>query len=286
MKEGEKMNVTLPENKIDKSAIIVYSVIIAICIISIILVIWIQFFEDKTVETIGTLKGKSNYDYDVLKSEFKELFTNKLENDNGNYDNKKQDKSKGLVYTGYHKKENSAENYDIDVNIPFINIKNSTVQKYNQEIEENFISKTESIMNTVNKRNIYSVQYGSYIQDGILSVIIKAEIQEGERAQRTIIETFNYSLEDNKEVSLINLLQQKNVQESYAQNKIDKEIQLGYKKAQDLKSLGHPIFERNLNDEMYKIANATNFYYHDGSIYVVFAYGNEKSTNEVDVAVI
>ena len=46
------------------------------------------------------------------------------------------------------------------------------------------------------------------------------------------------------------------------------------------------IFERDLNDSMYKVQNVKNFYYHDGSIYIVFAYGNEKATNEVDIAVI
>ena len=138
----------------------------------------------------------------------------------------------------------------------------------------------------MNKNNIYSVQYGSYIQDGILSVVIKASLQEGGRSQRTIIKTFNYSLEQDKEIDLASLLKIKNVEQNYVQEKIDKEIQLGQKKAEDLKAMGHQMFERNLNDDIYKVQNVDNFYYHDGSIYIIFAYGNEKATNEVDIAVI
>lgn len=280
------MNVTIPDNKMDKKAIVVYGVIIAFCIISIILVLWVQVFENKVVSSVGTLKGKSSYDYDVLKSGFDNLFTNSIENDNEKYQSKKQDKSKKLVYTSYQKKENSDGDYDVDVSIPYINIKNSIVQKYNQEIEESFVKKAESILKTYNKKNSYSVQYGSSIEDGILSVVIKASLQEGGRAQRTIIQTYNYSLEDDKEVGVIELLKEKKVELSYAQEKIDSEIKLGYKKAEDLKALGHTIFERDLNDNIYKIQNVDNYYYHDGSIYVIFAYGNEKATNEIDVAVI
>ncbi len=37
---------------------------------------------------------------------------------------------------------------------------------------------------------------------------------------------------------------------------------------------------------MYKIENVEDFYFQDGAIYVIFAYGNDKYTSEVDVAII
>ena len=37
---------------------------------------------------------------------------------------------------------------------------------------------------------------------------------------------------------------------------------------------------------MYKLNNIKQFYYHDGSIYIIFAYGNDKHTSEVDIAII
>ena len=280
------MNVTLPDNKLDKKAKIVYISIIAICIISIILVIYAQFFEGRTVTTVGNLKGKSDASYEVLKSEFDGLFTNNLQKTDETYNNQKEDSSKELVYTGYTNKQNEENNYNIDVNIPYINIKNTTIKKYNEEIKSVFESKAEEILKTKNKNSIYTVEYSSYIQDGILSLVIRANLKEGSNTQRVIIKTYNYSLEENKEVDLKYILNMEKVEESYAQNKIDEEIKNEQKKSDDLKALGYTIYERNTNDSSYKIENINEFYFHDGSIYVIFAYGNDKFTSEVDIAII
>ena len=280
------MNVTLPNNKLDTKSKIVYSSIIAICILSIILVIYVQFFEGKTVTTVGTLKGKSEEGYEILKSEFDTLFTNNLQNYDEKYQSKKKDKSKDLVYTSYTKNENQDNSYDLDVNIPLININNSTIDKYNEEIKSTFEDKAEDILKTKNRNSIYTVEYSSYIQDGILSVIIRANLKEGSNPQRVIIQTYNYSLDKNKEISLQELLNLKNVEENYVQNKINEEIESEHKKAEDLKVIGYTIFNRNMDDEMYKLNNIKQFYYHDGSIYIIFAYGNDKYTSEVDIAII
>ncbi len=82
------------------------------------------------------------------------------------------------------------------------------------------------------------------------------------------------------------LLKGENVDTSYAQSKINEEIEVEQKKAEDLKALGHSIFSRDKNDDMYKIENVEEFYFQDGAIYVIFAYGNDKYTSEVDVAII
>lgn len=280
------MNVTLPDNKLDKKSIIVYSSIMAICVISIILVVYIQFFEGKTVTTVGDLKGKSEEGYEVLKSEFDNLFTNNLQIHDENYQNKKEDNGKDLVFTGYNKTENQENDYNLDVNIPYINITNSTIKKYNEEIKSTFQKKAEDILNTKNKNSIYTVEYSAYIQDGILSLVIRANLKEGSNPQRVIVKTYNYNLEENKEYDLKQLLNSKNVETSYVQNKINEEIESEHKKAEDLKSLGYPIFNRDIEDDIYKVENIKEFYFHDGSIYIIFAYGNDKHTNELDIAII
>lgn len=281
------MNVTLPtDNKLDTKSKIVYGAIISVCIISIIIVVYIQFFEGKTVTTVGNLKGKSEEGYEILKSEFDDIFTNSLQNYNEKYQNKKEDSAKDLVYTGYTKKANEENNYDLDVNIPYINVKNSTINKYNEEIKSTFQNKAEDILKTKNKNSIYTVEYSSYIQDGILSVIIRANLKEGSNPQRVIIQTYNFSLDNNKEVDLKQLLELENVEESYAQSTIDEEIASEHKKAEDLKSLGLNIFNRDVEDEKYEVENVQEFYFHDGSIYMIFAYGNDKHTSEVDIAII
>ena len=280
------MNVTLPDNKLDVKAKIVYISIIGICIISIILVVYVQFFEGRTVTTVGKLKGKSDTGYEVLKSEFDDLFTNNLQKYDEKYQSNKADVSKDLVYTGYIKKENSESNYSLDVNIPYINVNSEIINQYNNEIQTVFQSKAEEILKTENKNSIYTVEYSSYIQEDILSIVIRANLKEGANAQRVIIQTYNYNLKENREVKLEDILKLENVEKSFAQGKIDQEINAKQKKAEDLKALGYPIYERNINDEMYNVENVKEFYFHDGSVYMIFAYGNEKYTSEVDIAII
>lgn len=280
------MNVTLPDNKLDKKSKIVYASIIAICIISIIIVIYIQFFDGKTVTTVGYLKGKSEIDYENLKAEFNNIYTNSLKNYNDKYDKLKSDTSKELVYTGYTKDVTENNSYNINVQIPYINIKNSTIDGYNEEIKNLFEKKAEDILKTKNKNTIYTVEYNACVEDGVLSIIINANLKEGSSAQRVIIKTYNYDLDTNQEINLLQLLKGESVDTSYAQSKINEEIEVEQKKAEDLKALGHSIFSRDKNDDMYKIENVEDFYFQDGAIYVIFAYGNDKYTSEVDVAII
>lgn len=280
------MNVTLPDNKLDKKSKIVYATIIGICIISIILVVYLQFFEGRIVTTVGNLKGKSDQSYEQLKSEFNLLFDNKFTVSDEKYASIKEDESKKLVYTSYTNTEKKDDVYNLSVNIPYININNSEVKDFNDEIKSTFQTKAEDILKTTNKLSLYSVEYTSDIQDGILSLVIYSNLKEGLNPQRVIIKTFNYSLEENKIVDLKNILNLENVDESHVQNRIDKEIEIAHKKAADLKAMGNPIYERDLGDEMYKVNNISEFYFHDGSIYIIFAYGNEKYTSEVDLVII
>lgn len=280
------MNVTLPDNKLDKKSKIVYAAIISICLVSIIVVVYMQFFEGNNIITVGGLKGKSEYDYETLKSNFDNLFDNSIQSYDEKYNANREDTSKAIVYTSYQNEQNKDGSYDLDVNIPYINIENTIIKKYNEEIKNLFEAKTEDILKTKNRNSIYNVEYNANIQDGILSVIIKANLKESSNPQRVIIKTYNFDIENGKEITISELLKMKNVEESYVQKKINEEIEMEHKKDEDLKSLGYNIFNRDLNDERYKLANITEFYYHDGSIYIIFAYGNDKHTSEVDVAVI
>lgn len=280
------MNVTLPETKLYLKYKIIYSVIICICILSIILVIYGQFIEGKTVTTIGKLKGKSEEGYEILKTDFDKLFKNELKNYDDKYKGKKDKLNQDLVYTSYKKVENEDNSYDINVRIPHINVKGEQIEKYNKEIENTFKNKAENIMETKNKNSIYTVDYTAYIQDGILSVAIKANLKEGNSAQRIIVKTYNYSLDEDKEVNLEDVLKLENVQKEFVQSKIEQEVKNENKKAEDLKALGYDIFERDLNSDKYKVENIEEFYIDDGSIYIIFAYGNEKRTSEMDLVVI
>ena len=277
------MNVTLPENTMDRKHKILYLVII---LISIAIFIFSLFYVENKEITVGNLKKKTEQSYEKLKENFDKLFTNELKNYNDNYKNRKEKSNEALIYTKYEKEANIENAYDINVKIPYINIKDDTIKNYNEEIEDIFKKKAEDIMATKNKNSIYTVEYSSYIEDGILSIAIKANLKEGNNTPRVIVKTYNYDLESNKEVDLKTLLDRKNVELDYVQNKINTEVREEQKRTDDLKDLGYKIFERDLDSKIYKVENIKDFYYENGSIYVIFAYGNEKYTSELDVIVI
>lgn len=287
------MNVTLPEdNKIDKKYIIIYGSILLFCVIALITASYVQFYARIDIaEKIG-LKEKEEYgvksesEIQKLKNGFDSIFNNSIQNDLGNNNNKKVYKDKELVCTRYEKKEKSEDNYDINLNIPYINIKNSIVDEYNNEIEEIFADKARSILESKNKNIIYTVEYTANVEQDIVSLIIKSTLKEGSNAQRIIIKTYNYDLRNNKEISLQEILRIEQLEKQRVQDTIDNTIKEEQNKVESLEKLGYSIYKRNLSDDMYKIENTTEYYYLGGTIYIVYPYGNDSSTSEMDLVII
>ena len=47
---------------------------------------------------------------------------------------------------------------------------------------------------------------------------------------------------------------------------------------------GYTVYQRDVNDEMYQIDNITNFIEGpNGELYIIFAYGNNNYTSEMDI---
>lgn len=285
------MKVDLPDiTKIRKKQKIIYIVIMAICLLSLTIAIYIQFFttiglSDLFGITTSELGNKSDEYIETLKAEFDENFTNKITNDNDEF-NVKKDKEKSLVYTGYEKKDNKLNSYDIDVYIPHINIENDIINKYNEEIENLFISKAKNVLQSQNKNVIYTVEYVANIQDNILSIMIRSNLKEGSSAQRIIIQTYNYDLENNKEVTLKEWIESKQLDVAIIQNKIDTEIKFQQEKVKALKEIGYSIYDRDVNNSMYKIENTKEFYIKDDALYMIYAYGNNTFTSEMDLVIL
>ena len=106
------MNVTLPEKEgIKKGQIIIYSVIILVCIICVIVAFYVQFYARIDLAGLVGMGEESSYGNKTeeeqvnLETNFAQLFTNSLNNYNGENDNKKKEQDKNLVYTEYQKKE-------------------------------------------------------------------------------------------------------------------------------------------------------------------------------------
>lgn len=287
------MNITLPErNGIGKKQIIIYISIITICIICIIVAFYVQFYARINIaEMIGLKKeeklgNKTEEEIATLESGFDQIFTNSIENESGEGNSSREDSSKELVYTKYKKKETKVNSYDLEINIPYINIDNDIIKKYNEEIDNVFVSKARSILESENTNTIYTVEYVANVQNGILSLMIKSNLKEGSSAQRVIIQTYNYDLRNKKEISLEEVLDIERMDKKQMQQKIKLKIEEAEKKVEDLRELGYNIYNRDISSDMYNIENATEFYLNKDALYVVYAYGNETFTSEMDLVII
>ena len=285
------MNVTLPEEeKISKKRVIIYTVAIAICVIALIIAVCVQILgNDITNKIFGVsqIKSKTEEEEQTLKTNFDNLFLNSLEiTGDINADVKKQDESKDYVVTTYEKRETVSGKYEMSVFIPYINIDNDTIDKYNNEIKEIFQDKAESILETESQNVLYTVDYQGYIENDILTVIIKSSLKQGASAQQLIVQTYNYDLVNNKEITLNDEIDMLALNKTAVQNKIRSEIKAEQDKAEALQELGYEIYNRDSESDYYSIDNSNIFFVHDQNLYIIYPYGNDALTSEMDIVIV
>lgn len=285
------MNVTLPEEeKISKKRVIIYAVAIAICVIALIIAVCVQILgNDITNKIFGVsqIKSKTEEEEQTLKTNFDNLFLNLLEiTGDINADIKKQDESKDYVVTTYEKKETVSGKYEMSVFIPYINIDNDTINQYNNEIKEIFQDKAESILETEGQNVLYTVDYQGYIENNILTVIIKSSLKQGASAQQLIVQTYNYDLVNNKEITLNDEIDMLALNKTAVQNKIRSEIKAEQDKAEALQELGYEIYNRDSESDYYSIDNSNIFFVHDQNLYIIYPYGNDALTSEMDIVIV
>lgn len=282
------MNLTLPEKeKVSKKTISIYIISISICILAIIIIIGIQVLGNDIIDNlfgINKIVKRTEQEEASLKANFETMFDNKV-SEKGNYRTQKIDGNKEIVYNNYQKEEKN-DRYELNINIPYINIKNKTIEEFNKEITNTFEAKAQEILNSTDINAIYTVKYKANIENNILSLILYSDLKQDTNAQRVIIQTFNFNLDENKELKLEDVLKKYNLNKNEVQNKINEDIKEEQKKSEDLKQLGYNVFSRDIQDETYKVENVTEYFIYNNNIYVVFAYGNEKITSEMDIVII
>lgn len=290
--EEKRMKVVVPEKiKITKKDLIIYISVATICVVSIIIAFYIQFYGRIDIGMLVGLKEeqhlgkKTEEEVATLKADFDKLFTNSLD-DSGQHDNKKIDSNKKLVFTGLEKKEQKLNSYNLEVRIPYINIDNEIVSNYNKELEEKYVAKVQEILQSENRNIRYSVEYAVSLQEDILSVLIRTTLKEGFDAQKTEIKTYNYDLRNNKEIVLQDMLNFKQLDKNEIQTIIHNEIEAEQKKVEDLRKSGYNIYNRDITNNQYKIENTTEVYYTQNAIYIMYPYGNNSTTSELDMVII
>ena len=292
------MNVTIPEKaKYSLKDKIIYTTVILASVLCLFAIIYVEVSADTSISEMldakqteeKSLGKKTEEEKEVLKAEINSKFTNSVEkkSDSNNVQNiKKIDENSEIVFTSLQTKESKPGSYEVNVVLPIININNDTVKGYNKEIETVFKDELQKVMESKNKNIVYTTEYVSSINDDILSIMIRANLKEGSSAQRTIIKTYNYDIVQNKEVSLSEMLSKNNLDKNEIQKSIKQEIEKAQSKVEALKEAGYTIYSRNPSDSKYNIDNTKQFYCTSNTIYIVYAYGNDEPTSEVDVVVI
>ena len=287
------MNVTKPEKVgISKRGIIIYSTIVFICILALLVAFYVQFYKRIDLSRFLGINqeekfgNKSEEEKIELEADFVKLFNNTLDNKEGDYNNKKSEIDKELVYTAFEKKETKVNSFDLEVHIPSINIKSDIIDGYNKEIKEIFIDFVDKIVQSENRNVIYTVDYTANIQNGILSVMIHSNFKEGTKAQKVIIKTYNYDLRNNKELKLQEVVRFEQLNENKIQDMINTKIEDEQKKVKDLEGLGYNIYNRDIKNDMYKLENAEEFYMKKNAIYIIYPYGNKAETSEIDLVIL
>ena len=267
---------------------VVYIIMITICVIAIGIGVYMQFFQD---EKLGVILGITKEDEDIelknLKDNFFNIFSNNidvLEAYEGKTTKIKEDME--IIVTAYNKEE-QGENYNINLKIPYFNIRSEEAIKINREIQSTFKDKFESInLSKLEKSIIYNVKYKAYINKNILSLVILSELKEENSNQRIIIQTYNYNLNENKLVTIAEIIQNKNIDITKANQTIRETIDSSQDENLKLKELGYEVDLRDSNSEEYKIQNAEQFFVGEkGYLYIVYPYGNKEFTSEMDLII-
>lgn len=263
-----------------------------LCILALSIGIYAQIFyryseTDPFMLGIGVGKTQDEAEIIKLKNEFNNIFTNDISGQSSKTDIAKQDDSKELVYTISTVNEKDEEKYNIVANIPTINIDSSEAEKINKEINEMYVKKIEEIMESTQKDyKDYNITYKAYVNGELLSLIIKETIKEGKNTQSAKINTYNYSLSQNRKVSINNVTEAKGYDNKKLQREIDQEIEDLNKKDEELKNQYTEVRLRDTSNLMYKIENTENFIVNEnGYLYLIYAYGNTENTNKIDIII-
>lgn len=220
------MNVVIEdESKKNKRLKILYITILAICAIAVILTITLQIVKNNKEKKEELLHALSESEIDKYKNEFNDIFQNKVNYaENNSYKITKIESKEEIVYIGYQNNEKKLNDYELDVNIPYININNEKVNEFNTQIKDIFEKKAKSILNTQSGNIVYSVKYSAYISNNILSLVIRSTLKEGTNPQRDIVQTYNYDLINQKEYTIDDILQAKGITKKIANQKVKEEI--------------------------------------------------------------
>lgn len=264
----------------NKMLVLIFGIIL-VCSIAIAVGVYSQV--TSTGSSSKKEKQEQEANYENLKNGFKDIFTNsinkqKTANPNFNYDE--------IIYCRYNIIEEKSGKYSINARVPGFKLDSEEVKKINGEIFDTFARKIIDIMNNALIYTTYNLDYTAYVNGNIISLIIRCNYKDGTNAQRTIIQTYNYDIENDRLLNIQDIIKYKNLDKEEIQKKVNEEIKKVNSQMKNISEQGYNVYVRNENDEIYKIDNTSNFFLgKDNYLYLVYAYGNNNYTSEMDLVI-
>ena len=259
--------------------IIIIASIILVCAIAIAFGVYAQVTSRSEIKA-KQKEQKSNYT--ELEENFDGIFTNSINKEAGakediNYDD--------IVYCAYGI-DNSDGNYKIKAKIPLFKLKNDVTEKINQEIYDTFAKTIIDIVQNSSAHTTFDLNYVVYVNNNILSLVIKCTYKDGSNPQRYIVQTYNYDIDNNKLVDINEMIDYKNLDREEMQTKISEKVKEENEEVKAFADQGYNVFVRDESDSMYKVENTPNFFLgKDNYLYLVYAYGNNNHTSEIDLVI-
>lgn len=272
---------------------ILYAVIIAICVMSVFIGVYSLIFRDYRDSNVMVGDNNTTGDNNVaknqedIKNEFENLFTNKFSK--SNFDDssiQKLDKTKELVYDGLQYSDAKENLYEINVNIPFININSDVANEFNSQTQKIFVNEADKLVKqtTSSVYTVFNVNYVAFINNNILSVGILGSIKEGNNPQRMLMQTYNYDLSTGKKVTINDILNNRGMDSTVVNKQIYSIVSAAQANSDAMESSGYTVYKRDLKSDIYNVTNVQTFMQGpNGELYIIYAYGNTKNTSEMDI---
>ena len=82
------------------------------------------------------------------------------------------------------------------------------------------------------------------------------------------------------------MIEIKGITKKEANQKINDEIKTIQKRVEELAKLGYTIYQRDYTSDIYNINNVTDYFMgNDNTLYIIYAYGNQNHTSEMDIII-
>ncbi|MBO4815384.1 MAG: hypothetical protein J5507_00100 [Clostridia bacterium] len=264
----------------EKRMLIALIAILLICSIAIAIAVYAQV-TNKGVKIPES--EKVDVDYEELKNNFQDIFTNTINKEdtaklNINYDE--------LLYTRFNIKDEKNGKYTIEARLPGFKEDSEVLQKINQEIFDIFAKEMLRIGESATSYTTFNLDYVGYVNNNIISLAIMCKYKDGTKAQRKIVKCYNYDIENDKLLSIEDIIEYKKLDKNKMQKKVNEEIKKINKQMKNISDQGYNVFLREEESEIYKIENTENFFLgRNNYLYLVYAYGNNNYTSEIDLVI-